>query len=119
MDPVVIPFDADMEAELEHLFARIGPGGYVIRHMVSMIDGKLRAEIRANEHPPPHFHIVYDGEDASYAITTGQRLPNVAGLERYDQIVRFWWGMNRRKLALKWNETRPGNCVVGPVPVPD
>lgn len=119
MQPAIVRFDPEMEEELERLFACVGPAGQIIKHMVSMIDGKLRAEIRANEHPPPHFHITHNGEDASYSITTGMRLPNVEGLERYDQMVHAWWKMNRRKLALKWNDTRPGNCPVGPITIPE
>lgn len=117
MEVVRIPIDEDLEAELEALLSRIGPNGLVIKHIVSLIDGRLRCEVRANEHPPPHFHVTYDGEDASYCILTGERLPNVTGLERYDRMIRLWWRKHRRKIALKWNSCRPTDCPVGPVPV--
>lgn len=119
MSEVVIAVDKEMEDQLSKLLDRFGPNGYVVKHMVAMVDGRLKVEIRANEHPPPHFHVTYDGEDASFSLTTGERLPEVCGLERYDGPIKVWWKHNRRRLAIKWNETRPGNCTVGLVPVPD
>ncbi|MBD9592696.1 DUF4160 domain-containing protein [Ensifer sp. ENS05] len=114
-----IAIDDDLVEELEKLLQMTGPGGLFMKHMVSMIDGKLRCEVRANEHPPPHFHVTYDGEDASYCIQTGKRLPKVSGLERYDGTIQAWWQKNQRRIALKWNSSRPFDCRVGPVPVPD
>jgi hypothetical protein len=119
MDQVRIRLDGRMEEELEGLLRRIGPDGYITKHFIAMVEGKLRAEVRSDEHPPPHFHITYDGEDASYSIVTGDRLPNVCGLERYDQMIRLWWKKNKREIALKWNGSRPTGCSVGAVAVPD
>lgn len=111
--------DERFEQELQRCFSRLSPDGLVIKHYVGMVDGKLRAEVRATEHPPPHFHITYDGEDASYSIETGLRLPNVQGLERYDKIIHSWWKHRRREIALAWNNSRPSDCPVGPVLVPE
>lgn len=108
-------FERDLEEDLERLLARVGESGLLIKHLVSLIDGRLRAEVRANEHPPPHFHVTYDGEDASYCIMTGRRLPGVIGMERYDKMVERWWLKNRSKVIDRWNSTRPSNCPVGPV----
>jgi hypothetical protein len=79
----------------------------------------LKMEIRSDEHPPPHFHVLYGNEDASFSIIDCQRLPRVEGLKRYERDIFYWWGNNRRKLALVWNKSRPTDCTVGPVPVPD
>ncbi|NTG48590.1 DUF4160 domain-containing protein [Agrobacterium rhizogenes] len=119
METVSIPLDGDPEKELRMLLSRVGPNGYFEKHRVDRIEGKLVVEVRANEHPPPHFHVVYNGEDASFSIVTGERLANVRGLERYEHTILVWWKHNKRKIALKWNECRPTNCSVGPVPVPD
>lgn len=119
MDEVIIRLDPDLEAELTALLARVSPEGLVIKHFVGMVDGKLRAEVRAREHPPPHFHITYDGEDASYSIETGRRLENVYGLEAYDGMIQLWWRKNKRRIASKWNASRPSDCPVGPIPIPD
>jgi hypothetical protein len=78
----------------------------------------LKGEIRSDEHPPPHFHVRCDGEEASFSLLDGARLPGVAGLKRYDSVIRNWWEKHRRELCLIWNQSRPTDCVVGPVPVP-
>ncbi|MGQ3240419.1 DUF4160 domain-containing protein [Shinella sp.] len=118
MSLIRVPLEGPLEEELELLLAQIGPDGYVIKHMVSLVDGKLKVEVRANEHPPPHFHVVYDGEDASFSILTGERLPNVYGLERYEKMIHLWWKQNQGKIISKWNDCRPTGCPVGPVRLP-
>lgn len=115
MSQTIISLEGALEDELERMFKILGPTDYVIKHFVGLVDGKLRAEIRADEHPPPHFHVRYDDEDASYCLMTGKRLPNVHGLERYDKTVYFWWKRNFEKLVIKWNSTRPGDCPVGEI----
>jgi len=85
---------------------------------VGFADGSLRVEIRSNEHPPPHFHVLYSNEDASFAIEDCRRLPNVFGLERYEVEIRNWWRVNQHKLAVIWNKSRPTDCPVGRIPVP-
>jgi hypothetical protein len=114
-----VPLGDELERELQSLFDRVGPDGYLVKHTVGLVQGKLRAEVRANEHPPPHFHVTFDGEDASFSISDGLRLPGVHGLERYDAVIHVWWRRNQRKIALKWNNSRPAGCPVGPVPVPE
>ena len=107
-----------MEDELEQLMRPMSDQGYMIKHMVALVDGRLKVEIRADEHPPPHFHVVYGGEDASFTLDTCERLKGVRGLKREERIIRLWWSKNRVKLALKWNECRPDGCTVGPIEVP-
>jgi hypothetical protein len=77
--------------------------------------GALAVVIKVREHPPPHFHVQYQGEDASFAITTCERLPGVRGLETYEYNIRKWWKKNKPKLIEKWNTTRPSDCPVGPI----
>ncbi|MCH4560852.1 DUF4160 domain-containing protein [Mesorhizobium jarvisii] len=113
-----VELDRDLSDELEAFFVRTGPGGYFVKHFVGLVDGKLRAEVRANEHPPPHFHITYDGEDASFDLGTGRRLPGVRGLDRYDPTVHVWWKRNRVKIVAKWNSSRPSDCPVGVMELP-
>ncbi len=83
---------------------------------VARVEG-LSIEIRAREHPPPHFHVTYQGEDASFAITTCQRLPGVRGLEGFEGTIRRWWERNKGQLIEKWNHSRPWNCPVGPIQI--
>src|SRR5829696_7821808 len=62
-------------------------GIYLSELTVARVNG-LSIEIRVKEHAPPHFHITYQGEDASFSITECRRLPGVVGLERFDGTVR-------------------------------
>ena len=84
--------------------------------MVKKIDG-LTIYIQSDEHPPPHFHVAFQGEDASFSILDGTRLPGVVGLERYERNIRAWWSKNKSLLIQKWNISRPTDCTVGPIPV--
>jgi hypothetical protein len=80
--------------------------------------GKLSVQVQSDEHPPPHFHIRYAGENASFAIIDGKRLPGVKGLERFEKNIRVWWQNNKCELIAAWNRLRPADCPVGPVAVP-
>jgi|SRR5579863_2371711 len=81
---------------------------------VARVSG-LSIEIRAKEHPPPHFHVLFQGQDASFSIITGHRLPGVKGLEGHERVIRQWWERNKGQLIEKWNKSRPSDCPVGPV----
>ena len=75
----------------------------------------LTMKMWADEHPPPHFHVQYQGQSASFSILTCERLPGVTGLERHEKTIRRWWRANQRLLGEKWNASRPTNCPVGPI----
>jgi hypothetical protein len=89
----------------------------VARLIVARVRG-LSIKIWADEHPPPHFHVSYQGQDASFSIVDCSRLPGVKGLERHEYVVREWWENNTSQLIDKWNASRPTDCPVGPVQVP-
>jgi hypothetical protein len=65
--------------------------------------GGLSIIIWADEHPPPHFHVRYQGEDASFSILDCSRLEGGRGLERYDGRIRAWRAKNQSVLIEKWN----------------
>jgi hypothetical protein len=75
----------------------------------------LSIKIWADEHPPPHFHVTYQGQDASFSILDCCRLRGQRGLERYDPIIRSWWSKNQRLLIEMWNASRPTACPVGQI----
>lgn len=79
--------------------------------VVATIDG-LKVEIFANEHPPPHFRVRYQGDSNDFNICTGEPLYE-KGLKKWRRTVRDWHRLNRSKLISWWNERRPGNCPVG------
>jgi hypothetical protein len=85
-----------------------------IRFKVDLFDG-LRVMIFFDEHPPPHFAVTCDGQTASFAITTGERLPKNRGLEKHERKIKKWWKANRARLVEIWNSSRPTDCSVGPI----
>jgi hypothetical protein len=72
----------------------------------------LRITIRANEHPPPHFHVECDGGEASFRISDGQLL--AGNLSAEVAVVRKWFARNRPAVINLWNQSRPSGCPVGP-----
>lgn len=78
----------------------------------------MTINIYSNEHPPPHFHVRFNGESASFAIDDGSRLSNVTGLEKYDKNIRKWYEKHRCAIIESWNRNRPSDCPVGAVDVP-
>lgn len=80
--------------------------------------GGMSVQIQANEHPPPHFHVRYEGENASFSIADGVRLKGIKGLEKFDKNILHWWKENYCTLIEVWNRTRPTGCPVGEVEVP-
>lgn len=73
--------------------------------------GGFKVDIFADEHPPPHFRVSYQGENASYRITDGVKI--AGGLERYQRNIAEWYKANRSHLINAWNERRPSDCTVG------
>lgn len=116
------PVDPALAAELEDDFHQ-GPmldasGLRMLNEEQVDRIGKMSVQIQSREHSPPHFHVRFNGEDASFAITDGRRLPGVKGLERFDHNIRSWWARNRCDLMHSWNRLRPDGCPVGPISVP-
>lgn len=91
---------------------QLDPG--LIYSLVARVSG-LSIVIWADEHPPPHFHVRYQGQDASFSIVDCERLPGVSGLERYERCIRDWWHSNKHELIERWNDLRPTDCPVGPI----
>ena len=59
--------------------------------IVARVHG-LSIEIRIHEkHGPPHFHVTYQGEEASFSILDCRRLRGKMGLKRFDAKIRSWW----------------------------
>jgi len=77
--------------------------------------GGLTVEIRADEHPPPHFHVTYGGEENSFRIDDGAPMHPQNGLKKYFRNINNWYKSNRQKLVDAWNNTRPSDCPVGSI----
>jgi len=74
----------------------------------------LRIEVFADEHPPPHFRVSYQGESDTFDICTGAPVAGEA-LKRWRKNIRKWHAANRGRLIEAWNRLRPSDCPVGPV----
>ncbi|MBL8695206.1 MAG: DUF4160 domain-containing protein [Planctomycetes bacterium] len=83
------------------------------KELVDQVDG-LRITVRSREHGPPHFHVEYQGEDASFEICSGNPLVGGA-LRKWTKTIREWHKQNRATLIATWNRNRPTDCPVGPV----
>jgi Domain of unknown function (DUF4160) len=78
----------------------------------------MSVQIQSDEHPPPHFHVRFAGENASFALSDGARLPSIKGLEKFEKNIARWYATHRCELILAWNRLRPADCPVGLVEVP-
>jgi len=72
-----------------------------------------KVEIYSKEHPPPHFHVVRDGESNSFRIDDCSPLNENGGLKKYFRNIQKWYLENHEELIRVWNETRPSGCPVG------
>ncbi len=76
---------------------------------------KIKIYININEHPPPHFHITSPDIDASFTIDNCKQLNGKISNQNLKKIQYwFYYCRGRQKLIDEWNNTRPGNCPVGP-----
>ncbi len=97
------------------LFEDGKPAGKMgFRHKVDLYKG-IKFEIFSREHPPPHFHVSYQGQSAAFSIDTCERLRGNRGLEWNESAIRKWWKDNKEKLTEIWKRTRSTNCPVGKI----
>jgi hypothetical protein len=73
----------------------------------------LKVEIFANEHPPPHFRVKYQGSTANFKIAKCECINGSGQIMRFEKNVRHWWGNNKTILIETWNRLRPSDCPVG------
>jgi type I restriction enzyme, R subunit len=72
----------------------------------------LKIEIFSDEHPPPHFRVLYQGESNNFRISDCSAM-NGDGLLQYFRDIRKWHKNNKHVLIDTWNRTRPSDCPVG------
>jgi len=112
-----VPIDPQLQAEL-HRSLNAGPivddqGRRLLTEAKVDEFGGFCVDIFADEHPPPHFRVRYQGKTANYRITDGTKLNGE--LDRYQRNIREWYADNRTKLIDAWNRLRPTDCPVGVV----
>lgn len=85
-----------------------------VKALVQRVGG-LEIVIQPKEHAPPHFHVRMGDTDASFRIEDCSLLAGRIDSRNHD-LVRRWYRTGRPKLIRKWNDTRPSDCPVGPIP---
>ncbi|MCW7460449.1 DUF4160 domain-containing protein [Leptospira bandrabouensis] len=75
----------------------------------------LKVQIFSDEHPPPHFRVIFQGESNNFKIDDCTPL-NGDPLKRYFKSILNWHTKNKDLLISTWNKTRPSDCPVGKIP---
>lgn len=78
-------------------------------------EGGLKMYVYANEHPPPHFHVIYGSEENSFSILDATPLYTNGGLNKWFKTIKKWHQKNKVALIDAWNKSRPSDCPVGPI----
>jgi hypothetical protein len=82
-----------------------------IKALVDHFNG-LKIEIPSREHAPPHFHVIYGNQSASYSIENGDLIEGNFG-NREKKVIKHYYKYAKNKIIKVWNETRPSDCLVG------
>lgn len=69
------------------------------------------------DHPPPHFHARYGGDEATIVIATGEVLAGSVPA-RALRLVREWLASHRAELEANWNRAREHDQLVPVAPLP-
>jgi len=83
---------------------------YLTEYLVSRVD-ELKIEIFSNEHPPPHFRVLYGKDSANFSIPDCRKLNG--GMDQWEKTIKQLHSTNKDKLIEVWNARRPTDCLVG------
>jgi hypothetical protein len=75
--------------------------------------GRLKVEIFANEHPPPHFRVRFKNKTANFRIKDCAALNGDVVVLRNMREIEKWWREHKQVLIDTWNKSRPADCSVG------
>jgi hypothetical protein len=100
----------ELAATLEELLSApygVLPDGrlYCIKVIVERVGG-VSIIIRPNDHPPPHFHVRFQGFEACFEIETGNMMEGHINPIQ-EQKIRWWIRRSKGKLLDAWKSTRP------------
>jgi hypothetical protein len=62
------------------------------------------------EHPPPHFHVEYQGEKATFGFN-GELLTGNISSRRARRWIREWALLRRFELVLNWKNIEQGRAL--------
>jgi hypothetical protein len=69
------------------------------------------------DHPPPHVHARYAGDEATIVIATGEVLAGSVP-PRALRLVREWMNSHRAELDANWDRAREHDDLVPVAPLP-
>jgi hypothetical protein len=121
MTEYVVPVDPDMEDALTKSFAsgeiiEFTERGELVNFKKALVDQVkgVKVEVFSNEHPPPHFRVIYQGSTANYRIADCVRMNGSGEVVKFEKNIWKWWKTNKDRLIQIWDERRPTDCPVGP-----
>lgn len=65
--------------------------------------GGVKILLHPNDHPPPHFHVQYNGEDNSFRLDNGEPLHPNNGLKSYFKNIKKWHTKNAKLIIAAYN----------------
>ena len=74
-------------------------------------------EMYFSDHPPPHFHARYSGDEALIVIETGEVFAGALSA-RGLRLVREWLESHRAELMANWDLARAGEPTIPVTPLP-
>lgn len=89
-----------------------GSRGMLLELTIGQING-VKVEIFADEHPPPHFRVLYQGSSANFTIRDCKMISGSGEVLHHKKKIRNWWKDNKQIIINSWNERRPTDCPVG------
>ncbi len=67
----------------------------------------IRIQRFLNDHPPPHFYVVYSARKARVGIADGQIL-NGSLPTHAEGLIEDWWALHREELGENWARIERG-----------
>ena len=109
-------------AELRELGVHVEPGmRNLLEHLVKtnstfpnrkLSNKNFKVEIFSEEHPPPHFRVIYAGDSNCFRIDDCTPMYKY-GLKNHLELIREWHTAHKLVLIETWDRTRPADCPVG------
>jgi len=118
---IIVDFEDESVRKLEAALKEISPELFANQGNIEFLVGftdvlkgepRLKVEVFAKEHGPPHFRVKAGGKTANFTIEECEVL-NGTFNKKQVVVVKEFWKKNQCKIIKCWDESRPGNCPVG------
>ena len=117
-DEIIVELPSELYETLDRAFERVESqrsrnANPDVIELLLFHSGRLKIEIFANEHPPPHFRVKFKDKTANFRIKDCVALNGDVVVTRNVREIRKWWYDHKQDLIDAWNEARPADCSVG------